>query len=59
MINGLVAPPLMVLIVFLGADRGIMKGKVSGALSKVLTWIATGTMTAAAAALVLVTFILK
>jgi len=59
MINGLVAPPLMVLIVLLGADRGIMKGKVSGALSKVLTWIATGTMTAAAAALVLVTFILK
>ena len=59
MINGLVAPPLMVLIVLLGADRGIMKGKVSGALSKVLTWIATGAMTAAAAALVLVTFILK
>jgi NRAMP (natural resistance-associated macrophage protein)-like metal ion transporter len=59
MINGLVAPPLMALIVLLGADRTIMKDKVSRALSKVLTWIATGAMTAAAAALILVTFVLR
>jgi NRAMP (natural resistance-associated macrophage protein)-like metal ion transporter len=59
MINGLVAPPLMVLIVLLGADRKVMKDKVSGALSKALTGIATAAMTAAAAALVMVTFILK
>jgi Mn2+/Fe2+ NRAMP family transporter len=56
LINGLMAPPLMALIVMLGADRQIMKGKVSGGLSKVLTWIGTGTMTAAAAALIMVTF---
>jgi NRAMP (natural resistance-associated macrophage protein)-like metal ion transporter len=59
MINGLVAPPLMVLIVLLGSDRKVMKSKVSGVLSKTLTWAATGAMTAAAAALVLVTLILR
>jgi NRAMP (natural resistance-associated macrophage protein)-like metal ion transporter len=59
MINGLVAPPLMVLIVLLGSDRKVMKSKVSGVLSKTLTWTATGAMTAAAAALVLVTLILR
>jgi Mn2+/Fe2+ NRAMP family transporter len=59
MINGLVAPPLMLLIVLLGADRRIMKDKVSGTLSKVLTWIGTAAMTAAAAALITVTFVLK
>jgi NRAMP (natural resistance-associated macrophage protein)-like metal ion transporter len=58
-INGLVAPPLMVLIVLLGSDRKVMKSKVSGALSKTLTWTATGAMTAAAAALLVVTFVLK
>lgn len=59
MINGLVAPPLMVLIVLLGADRKVMKDKVSGTLSKVLTWIGTAAMTAAAAALIVVTVVLK
>jgi NRAMP (natural resistance-associated macrophage protein)-like metal ion transporter len=59
MINGLVAPPLMVLIVLLGADRKVMKDKVSGTLSKVLTWIGTAAMTAAAAALIVVTIVLK
>ena len=55
-INGLVAPPLLVLIVLLGSDRGIMKKRTSGRLSKSLTWIATGVMSAAAFAL-LVTLI--
>jgi NRAMP (natural resistance-associated macrophage protein)-like metal ion transporter len=59
MINGLVAPPLMVLIVLLGSDRKVMKSKVSGVLSKMLTWTATGAMTAAAAALIVVTFVLR
>ena len=59
MINGLVAPPLMVLIVLLGSDRKVMKSKVSGGLSKTLTWIGTAAMTAAAVALVLMTFVLK
>jgi NRAMP (natural resistance-associated macrophage protein)-like metal ion transporter len=59
MINGLVAPPLMVLIVLLGSDRKVMKSKVSGALSRSLTWTATAAMTAAALTLVLTTFVVK
>ena len=55
-INGVVAPPLMVLIVLLGADRRFMGKHVSGRLSKAITWAATGVMTLAAAAL-LVTLI--
>ena len=51
-INGLVAPPLMLLIVLVGSDRRLMKDKVSGRLSRTLTWIATATMTAAAAGLI-------
>ncbi|MDQ6791650.1 MAG: hypothetical protein M3075_13540 [Candidatus Dormibacteraeota bacterium] len=48
-----------VLIVLLGSDRKLMKDKVSGTLSKTLTWIGTGAMAAAALTLVLVTFVLK
>jgi NRAMP (natural resistance-associated macrophage protein)-like metal ion transporter len=59
MINGLVAPPLMVLIVLLGSDRKVMKSKVSGALSKSLTWTATAAMTAAVLTLVVTTFVVK
>ena len=55
-INGLVAPPLMVLIVLLGSDRKYMEERVSGRLSRTLTWLATGLMWAAAAALVITTF---
>jgi NRAMP (natural resistance-associated macrophage protein)-like metal ion transporter len=47
-INGVVAPPLLVLIVLLGSDRRIMHTRVSGRLSKSLTWIVTGIMGAAA-----------
>ena len=44
------------LIVLLGSDRKIMKGRVSGPVSRTLTWIATGVMSSAAVAL-LVTLI--
>jgi Mn2+/Fe2+ NRAMP family transporter len=54
-INGLVAPPLLVLIVLLAADRAVMKEHVSGLLSKVLTWGATAVMGTAALALVVTT----
>ena len=54
-INGLVAPPLLVLIVLLAADRAVMKENVSGLLSKVLTWGAAGVMGIAAIALVVTT----
>ena len=50
-INGLVAPPLLVLIVLLGADRGIMGKRTSGWVSRSLTWTATAVMSVAAVAL--------
>ncbi len=50
-INGVVAPPLLVLIVLLGSDRGIMRTRVSGWLSRSLTWAATAVMAVAAVAL--------
>lgn len=56
-INGMVAPPLLMLIVLLGSDRKVMKDKVSGRLSKTLTWAATALMALAAVALVFTTFI--
>ena len=51
-INGLVAPPLLVLITLLGSDRRVMGTHASGRLSRALTWTATGLMSAAAIALV-------
>ena len=47
-INGMVAPPLLLLIVWLGTDRTIMKRRVSGRLSLGLTGFATVAMTVAA-----------
>jgi Mn2+/Fe2+ NRAMP family transporter len=55
-INGLVAPPLLLLIVLLGRDRRIMERQVSGRLSLTLTGLATGLMALAAAALVITLF---
>jgi NRAMP (natural resistance-associated macrophage protein)-like metal ion transporter len=54
-INGLVAPPLLILIVLLASDRNVMRDKVSGTLSKTLTWTATGVMSLAAVALLVTT----
>jgi NRAMP (natural resistance-associated macrophage protein)-like metal ion transporter len=50
-INGVVAPPLLVLIVLLGSDRQIMRTRASGWLSQSLTWAATAIMAAAAVAM--------
>jgi NRAMP (natural resistance-associated macrophage protein)-like metal ion transporter len=47
-INGVVAPPLLLLIVLLGADRAVMKRYVSGKISLTLTGIATVFMAVAA-----------
>jgi Mn2+/Fe2+ NRAMP family transporter len=52
-INGVVAPPLLTLIVLLGSDRKVMKSKASGMVSRTLTWAATGAMWIAALALLL------
>ncbi len=47
-INGVVAPPLLLLIVLLGADRTVMARYVSGKLSLTLTGITTAFMALAA-----------
>jgi Mn2+/Fe2+ NRAMP family transporter len=49
-VNGVVAPPLLVLIVLLGSDRQIMRSKASGRLSLSLGWLAALIMSVAAAA---------
>jgi len=54
-INGLVAPPLLILITLLGSDRKVMGDHTSRRWSKTFGWIATAVMTAAALALALVT----
>jgi Mn2+/Fe2+ NRAMP family transporter len=55
-INGVVAPPLLLLIVQLGADAAVMKRYVSGKLSLVLTGIATVFMAVAAITMFLTLF---
>src|ERR671935_763852 len=55
-INGVVAPPLLVLIVLLGADKRVMKRQASGKLSLGLTGVATAFM-GVAAIVMLVTLI--
>jgi NRAMP (natural resistance-associated macrophage protein)-like metal ion transporter len=56
-LNGVVAPPLLVLITLLGSDRRFMKDRVSGPWSRLLTWAAATLMTLAALAM-LVTLVL-
>jgi Mn2+/Fe2+ NRAMP family transporter len=41
-INGVVAPPILVLLALLARDRRVMGEHRSGALSNALVWIATG-----------------
>jgi NRAMP (natural resistance-associated macrophage protein)-like metal ion transporter len=50
-VNGLVAPPLLVLIILLGSSRAVMGKRSSGRLSRALTWATAVLMTAAAVAL--------
>jgi len=50
-INGVVAPPLLLLIVLVGADARIMKRQVSGKLSLALTGLTTVIMAVAALAM--------
>jgi NRAMP (natural resistance-associated macrophage protein)-like metal ion transporter len=57
-INGLVAPPLLVLIVLLGSDQRFMEKEVSGWKSKSLTWAATMLMGAAAIVMMGVNWVL-
>jgi len=47
-VNGVAAPPLLVLITLLGADRGVMGRHTSNWLSQALTWLAAALMGVAA-----------
>ena len=49
-LNGLLAPPLMALVMLVGSNRKIMGEHVNGFWLNLLGWIATGVMTAAALA---------
>jgi Mn2+/Fe2+ NRAMP family transporter len=51
-INGVVSPPILVLLALLARDRRVMGEHRSGALSNALVWIATTLMAAAAVLLV-------
>jgi Mn2+/Fe2+ NRAMP family transporter len=55
-INGVLAPPLLLLIVLLGRDQRIMQRHVSGRLSLALTGLATAVMALAAGALLVTIF---
>jgi Mn2+/Fe2+ NRAMP family transporter len=50
-INGLISPPLLLMLMLIGNNRSIMKNRVNGRLSNILGWITTLAMTAAAIAL--------
>lgn len=56
-INGMVAPPLMILIVLLGSDPRYMKERASRGLSRLLTWSATAFMGAAALTMIWLTWV--
>ena len=51
-VNGVVAPPMLILIGILGSDRSVMGEHVSGVASRALTWVAAAVMTVAAMALI-------
>ncbi len=52
-LNGVLAPPLLVLIMLVANNRAIMGERVNGAASNVLGWLATLAMFAAAIGLIL------
>ena len=52
-LNGLLAPPLVVLVVLLTSDKRVMRGRVNGRVAQVLGWICAAMMTAAALGLLI------
>jgi NRAMP (natural resistance-associated macrophage protein)-like metal ion transporter len=52
-LNGILAPPLVVLVVLLTSDRRVMGKRVNSTLSRTLGWLCAVLMTAAALALLL------
>jgi NRAMP (natural resistance-associated macrophage protein)-like metal ion transporter len=51
-VNGMLAPPLVVLVVLLTSDKKVMLGRANGRVAKTLGWICAVVMSAAALALV-------
>ncbi len=51
-INGVVAVPLMVLVILLGSDRMVMKEHVSRPFGRAVTWVAAAVMGVAAVAMI-------
>src|SRR5207253_2050844 len=49
-INGLLAPPLLVLIMLVANNRATLGDRVNGRVSNVLGWVTTGLMAVAAVA---------
>jgi Mn2+/Fe2+ NRAMP family transporter len=47
-LNGLLAPPLVVLVVLLTSDKTVMRGRVNSRGAKMLGWICAALMSAAA-----------
>jgi Mn2+/Fe2+ NRAMP family transporter len=52
-VNGVLAPPLIVLLVLLTSDAGVMGDRVNSPLLRTLGWISAGVMAAAAVAMFL------
>jgi NRAMP (natural resistance-associated macrophage protein)-like metal ion transporter len=52
-VNGTVAPPLLVLVALTGSDRALMKNRASGSWSRFLVWAAAILMGVAAVAMLL------
>lgn len=52
-LNGIVAPPLLLMIMLIGNNRSIMKDKVNKRISNVLGWTITAAMTIAAVMLLM------
>jgi Mn2+/Fe2+ NRAMP family transporter len=50
-LNGVIAPPLMIMIMHIGGSAKIMKDRTNKGWTKAVGWTATGIMTVAALAL--------
>jgi Mn2+/Fe2+ NRAMP family transporter len=54
-LNGVLAPPLVILVVLLTSDKKVMGTRTNSRGAKLLGWICAAVMTAAAVALLVVT----
>jgi Mn2+/Fe2+ NRAMP family transporter len=56
LINGLLAPPLLLLLMLLANSRSVMHGKVNGPLLNIVGWATTVVMSVAAVGVLITTF---